>query len=47
MGYRDPYGNHVTSQIMLRGNLEIVYMVFLKVQIALRGKIGEFNAVYL
>jgi len=25
---------------MLRGNLEIVYVVFLKVQIALGGKIG-------
>jgi len=42
-GQRDPCGIHVTSQVTLRGNLEIVYVVFLKVQIELGGKIGGRN----
>jgi len=47
VGLWDPCGICVTGQITLRGNLEIVYVVFLKVQIALGGKIEEFNIFYL
>jgi len=45
-GQRDPYGIGVTWQATLRGNLEIVWVVFLKVQIALGRKIGGFNLFY-